>query len=176
MSANRSTVSTPSRRDAEGVGADTLGVAGTIVQIVLILAVATLFNFFPSKVGFIQSADDPTTFTPLLGPGFDQFLPWLNTLWLWSFGLCLAHLALQRWTVMTRLIDLALDLFSVGVFAAMLAGTPFVQVPVATFAAKSVLVVLIVVFLIGAAEQLFRLFRVVLRPHAARPGDTPTPA
>ena len=87
-----------SRRDP-----DRINIAGTIVEMAIIGAAAIVFNFYPEHIGFWQSADDPTSFTPLLGPGFDAFLPWLNTYWLWAFWLCVANLALQRWTLVTRL-------------------------------------------------------------------------
>ena len=92
MSAH-STIRT-SRRDP-----DRISVAGTIVEMAIIGAAAILFNFYPEHIGFWRSADDPASFTPLLGPGFAAFLPWLNTYWLWAFWLCVANLALQRWTL-----------------------------------------------------------------------------
>ena len=153
-----------SRRDPSRIS-----VAGTIVEMAIIGAAAILFNFYPEHIGFWRSAADPTSFTPLLGPGFDAFLPWLNTYWLWAFWLCVANLALQRWTLVTRLVDLALDLFGAAIFAAMFMGSPFLAVPVATFAAKSVLAVVCFVFLLGALDQFVHLLR--WQPRAGEPGD-----
>ena len=135
----------------------------------IIGAAAIIFNFYPEHIGFWQSADDPTSFTPLLGPGFDPFLPWLNTYWLWAFWLCVANLALQRWTLATRVVDLALNLFGAAIFAAMFADSPFVTVPVATLAAKSVLLVVCFVFLLGAFDQFVHLLR--WQPRTSEPGD-----
>jgi hypothetical protein len=162
MSANATTHT--SRRDP-----DRINIAGTIVEMTFIGAAVIIFNFYPEHIGFWRSADDPASFTPLLGPGFDAFLPWLNTYWLWAFWLCVANLALQRWTLVTRLLDLALNLFGAATFAAMLAGSPFLEIPVATFAAKSVLLVVCFAFLLGALDQFVRLLR--WQPRAGEPGD-----
>jgi hypothetical protein len=153
-----------SRRDP-----DRINIVGTIVEMAIIGAAAIVFNFYPEHIGFWQSADDPTSFTPLLGPGFDAFLPWLNTYWLWAFCLCVANLALQRWTLATRLVDLALNLFAAAIFAAMFADSPFVMVPVATLAAKSVLLVVCFVFLLGSLDQFIHLLR--WQPRASEAGD-----
>ena len=153
-----------SRRDP-----DRISVAGTIVEMAIIGAAAIIFNFYPEHIGFWRSADDPTSFTPLLGPGFDAFLPWLNTYWLWAFCLCVANLAFQRWTLVTRLLDLALNLFAAAIFAAMFADSPFLEVPVATIAAKSVLLVVCFAFLLGAFDQFSHLLR--WQPRTREPGD-----
>ena len=162
MSANAPTH--PSRRDP-----DRISVAGTVVELFIICTAAILFNLYPQAIGFWRSAADPASFTPLLGPGFDPFLPWLNTYWLWACYLCLAHLALQRWTLGTRLVDLALNLFGAAIFAAMFAASPFLAVPAATFAAKSVLLVVCFVFLLGAFDQFIHLLK--WQPRAGEAGD-----
>jgi hypothetical protein len=148
---------------------DRISVAGTIVELFIICAAAIVFNFYPRAIGFWQSAADPTSFTPLLGPGFDAFLPWLNTYWLWAFCLCLANLALQHWTLATRVVDLALNLYGAAIFAAMFMGSPFLAVPVATFAAKSVLGVVCFAFLLGALDQFIHLLR--WQSRTSEPGD-----
>ena len=148
---------------------DRINMAGTIVELFLIIAVAILFNFFPQRVGFVRSAADPTSFTPLLGPGFAAFLPWLNTYWLWAFCLCLAHLVLRRWTLATRLTDLGLDLCGTAIFALMFADTSFLELPVATLAGKVVLFCVCIAFLLGALEQLVRLLK--WKPRVSQPGE-----
>ena len=75
---------------------DRISIAGAIVELFIVCAAAIVFNLYPRAIGFWRSAADPTSFTPLLGPGFAPFLPWLNTYWLWAFCLCVANLALQR--------------------------------------------------------------------------------
>jgi hypothetical protein len=153
-----------SRRDSNRIN-----IAGTIVEMAIIGAAAIIFNFYPEHIGFWQSADDPTSFTPLLGPGFDAFLPWLNTYWLWAFWLCVANLVLQHWTLATRGVDLALNLYGAAIFAAMFMGSPFLAVPVATLAAKSVLAVVCFVFLLSAFDQFIHLLK--WQPRAGEAGD-----
>lgn len=151
-----------------------MSVAEPVIAMCIVIALATLFNFYPQHVGFWRSAADLQSFTPLLGPGFDQFLPWLNTYWLWAFGLCLAHLGLRRWTPLTRLADLALDLFGAAICAAMFTGTPFLQVPVATVAARSALVIAGIASLLGALDQFGWLLRGLANP--SQPEDVHTSA
>jgi hypothetical protein len=148
---------------------DRINIAGTISELFIICAAAIVFNFYPRAIGFWQSATDPTSFTSLLGPGFAPFLPWLNTYWLWAFCLCLANLTLRRWTLATRLLDLALNLFAAAIFAAMFADSPFLEIPVATFVAKSVLLVVCFAFLLGALDQFVHLLR--WQPRTSEPGD-----
>ena len=148
---------------------DRINIAGTIVEMAIIGAAAIIFNFYPEHIGFWQSADDPMSFTPLLGPGFAAFLPWLNTYWLWAFWLCVANLVLQHWTLTTRVVDLALNLYGAAIFAAMFMGSPFLAVPVATLAAKSVLAVVCFVFLLAAFDQFIHLLR--WQPRTSEPGD-----
>jgi hypothetical protein len=148
---------------------DRISVAGTIVELFIICAAAIVFNFYPRAIGFWRSAADPASFTPLLGPGFAPFLPWLNTYWLWAFCLCVANLALRRWTLVTRVLDLALNLFAAAIFAAMCADSPFLEIPVATFAARSVLLVVCFAFLLGALDQFVHLLR--WQPRTSEPGD-----
>jgi hypothetical protein len=165
MSAN--TAAGPSRHNP-----DRINIAETFVELFIIIAVAILFNFFPQYVGFWRSAADPASFTPLLGPGFAAFLPWLNTYWFWAFCLCLANLVLQRWTPVTRLVDLTLNLFGAAVFAALFADSPFLELPVATLAGKTVLFCICIAFLLGALEQLVRLLK--WKPRASQPGEAGT--
>ena len=148
---------------------DRISIAGAIVELFIVCAAAIVFNLYPRAIGFWRSAADPTSFTPLLGPGFAPFLPWLNTYWLWAFCLCVANLALQRWTLATRLADLALNLFGAAIFAAMFAASPFLEIPVATLAAKSVLLVVCFALLLGALDQLVHLLR--WQPRTSEPED-----
>ena len=155
---------------------DHLSIAGGIVEIYLIIGLTVLFNFYPQRVGFVVSANDPASFTPMLAPGFDAFLPWLNTYWFWAFNLCLANLVLRRWTSLTRLFDLLLDLFGAAIVGLMIANTPFLELPVATFAGKTVLVVVCLALLLGAIQQLIRLVDTALRVAETQPGETATGA
>jgi hypothetical protein len=162
-------MSAPTAARTDRRNPDYISVARTMVELFIIGATAILFNFYPRTIGFWRSAADPTSFTSLLGPGFAPFLPWLNTYWFWAFWLCVANLALQRWTLVTRLLDLALNLFAAAIFAAMFSDSPFLEIPVATLAAKSVLLVVCFGFLLGALDQFVHLLR--WQPRAGEAGD-----
>jgi hypothetical protein len=153
---------------------DHISLAEPTIGLCFVVGLATLFNFYLQHVGFWRSAADPQSFTPLLAPSFARFLPWLNTYWLWAFGLCVAHLALRRWTPVTRLLDLALDLFGAAICFAMFRDAPFLQVPVATTAARWALAVVGVACLLGALDQFGRLLRGLQRRLQA--GDIATSA
>ncbi len=54
---------------------DRVHTLGTIVEMVLILALMILFDFFPERIGIIRSLSDPSSFRPLLAPEFQQHMP-----------------------------------------------------------------------------------------------------
>jgi hypothetical protein len=136
---------------------DRISLAGIIMRLFFIVAAVVLFNFFPQKVGYIRTATDPSSFNPLLGPGFRSFLPWLNLWWGLAFGLELAHLILRRWTPATRWIGLALDVFVAVVLGAMAADTPFVEIPFVTLIVRLALGLASIALLLGALVQFLRL-------------------
>jgi len=165
---NDSTVRT-SHRDP-----DRISLAEPTIGLCFVMGLAILFNLYPQHVGIWRSAADPQSFTPLLCPSFARFMPWLNTCWLWAFGLCVAHLTLRRWTPVTRLLDLALDLFGAAICFAMFRDMPFLQVPVATTVIRWTLPVVGVACLLGALDQLGRLLRGLAR--ISQPRDAATSA
>jgi hypothetical protein len=152
MSANTTVRSSKGRNDH-----DRISLAGIIVRLFFIVAAAVLFNFFPQKVGYIRTATDPSSFTPLLGPGVRSFLPWLNLWWGLAFGLEIAHLILRRWITTTRWIGLALDVFGAVVLGAAAADTPFVEIPFVTPIARLALGLASIALLLSALVQFLRL-------------------
>ena len=153
---------------------DHISLAEPTIGLCLVMGLAILFNLYPQHIGFWRSAADPQSFTPLLAPSLARFLPWLNSYWFWAFGLCVAHLTLHRWTPVTRLLDLALDLFGAAICFAMFSDMPFLQVPVATTAVRWSLTVMGVGCLLGALDQLGPLLRGLAR--ATQPRDATTSA
>jgi hypothetical protein len=151
------TIAVRSEKDAKG--ADAIGLIGPTVSICLIVACAVLFNGFPQKVGYYRTIVDPASFVALLGPGFAAFLPWLNLWWALAFSLEVVHLALGHWTTATRWSRLVLDVACAMILVAMAAGEAFVQVPVATVAARFALAVTSFALLIGALAQFVRLLK-----------------
>jgi hypothetical protein len=102
----------------------------------LIGTLAVLFNFFSGKIGVLLSATDPSSFVPLFAPDFQVHLPWLNLWWALAFALCVAHLALHRWTATTRWVDLALSALGAWVLARIIMGGPISIYPAATILVK----------------------------------------
>ncbi len=123
------------RTQANDKRVERIGWVGPTVGICMTVACAVLFNVFPQKVGFYRTILDPTSFVPLLGPGFAAFLPWLNLWWGLAFSLEVAHLVLGRWTTATRWSHLGLDVLGATILLAMAGGQPFLRVPVATVVA-----------------------------------------
>ncbi len=140
-------------------GPDRIGWSGPTIGICITVACATIFNFFPEKVGYYKTIVDSASFVPLLGPGFATYLPWLNLWWGLVFSLQVAHLSLGRWITVTRWSDLGLDVLGAAVLLATAGGQPFLQVPVATFVARLVLIMTGCALLLGALGKFVRLLR-----------------
>jgi hypothetical protein len=100
-------------------------VFGICALVVLLL----IFNYYPQRVGFWVSATDGLSFLPILSPAFfEQYLPWINLCWVLALGLNIAHLSLGRWTLATRLLDLALAFLALNVVVAMIFGPAILAV------------------------------------------------
>ena len=136
---------------------DRISVAQTLVRMGVILAASVLFNFYPEKVGVIQSATDPSSFTPLLAPEFQSYLFWLNLWWGLDLSLRLVHLIRRRWTVATRWADIVLRLLNVLLLGWMVLGVPFITVLWVSVLVKLVLAVVCTVTLVEAGKQCDRL-------------------
>jgi hypothetical protein len=144
---------------ASGASGERGGWVGPTVGICMTVACAVLFNVFPEKVGYYRTIADPTSFVPLLGCGFADFLPWLNLWWALAFSLNVAHFAVGRWTIVTRAGHLALDVLGATILLAMAGGQPFVQVPVVTAAIRLGLTVTGCALLLDALGEAVRLLR-----------------
>lgn len=99
-----------------------------ILEILVLVAVIVLFNFYTDRIGIYRQAFDPDTFTPLLGERFRSYLPILNLWWGLSLGMAITKLILGRWTAVTRWADFALDLVGISVLVRLLTGGPVFQV------------------------------------------------
>jgi hypothetical protein len=95
---------------------------GTVVEICILIGVLVLFNAFPEKVGFHNSAVEPYLFVPLLTPAWLPYLPWLNLWWGLALTLALVKLVYGRWTQVLRWADLGVQLLSIIVIASLLLG------------------------------------------------------
>lgn len=131
-------------------------VAGTSAKLFLIVAASVLFNFYPDKVGLVQSVTDLSSFAPLLTPTFQTYLPWLNVWWGLTFSLNVAHLIIRRWTAATRWADIARRVLSAVLFGWLVLGEPFIAIPLVSALVKMALAVVCFVTLVEAGKQFDR--------------------
>ena len=136
---------------------DGISIAGTLFKIGVIIAVSALFNYSPDKVGVLESITDPSSFTPLLTSDFSPYLFWLNLWWGAAFALHVVNLVVRRWSVATRLVDIAIRLLSVFVLGGMTLGTPFIAHPVAAVVARIALAVACLMSFFETVKQFSRL-------------------
>lgn len=98
-----------------------------VVQMAIIAAIAILFNFFPQYVGYVRSAAEWRTPTPVLTDGIDQHMPWLNLWWGVTFTLLVAELFSPRDAANMLWSRLIVTLYGVAVFLRMATGPAFLQ-------------------------------------------------
>ena len=95
---------------------DIIGRTGLKVEIAIMLALVALFAFFPGAVGATLSTNDEYHWVALMGPGFLAGRGLLYAGFLSTVALNLILLRNDRWTIPTRVFDLAIS----GVFIAAL--------------------------------------------------------
>lgn len=97
-------------------------------EMIAILAVAVVFNFFPDKIGVLVSLNDPQSFIPLLAPEFIDHLSWLN-LW-WGLALLLGGVKLifGRWRTAMRWAEVGLSLLAGFILFRLVTGGPIVGI------------------------------------------------
>ena len=132
-------------------------VIGTIVEVGLITAVATVLNFFPEKVGIIKSLTDPVSFTPLLAPEFQVHLPMLNPYWGFAASLCVVNLTLRRWNIVTRCAELALNILALSILVQMVLGGPIAVSPGITMVIKFGLATAVIPTCITVVREIHQL-------------------
>jgi hypothetical protein len=97
--------------------------AQAVFNICALVILLLLFNYYPQRVGIWVNGLDADSYLPVLSPAFfDLTLPWLNLCWILALGLNIAHLSLGRWTLATRLADLALAFIALNLVVSMIFG------------------------------------------------------
>ncbi|MGD8791300.1 MAG: hypothetical protein PVF47_02015 [Anaerolineae bacterium] len=96
--------------------------AWRLVEICALSTFAILVNFFPQKVGIYGSALDPDNFVPLLAPGFERHLPYLNAFFVLAILLAAAKLARGRPGAILNWADLALKALGIYVLTRFVSG------------------------------------------------------
>ena len=124
-----------------------------VMNMLLTVAIAYLFNFLPEKVGVYRSAADLDTFAPLLAPEFSAHLPGLNVWWGLSFTFHLAMLALKRWTPALRWAQAGLGFVGAMVLARLALVGPFLP-SAGVVVIRYLLAAVAVAMLFTAARQL----------------------
>ena len=100
----------------------------SVARICVLSALLLLFNRYPDHIGVVVSADDPSTFVPLLSPAFlELFLLRLNVWWGLTVALDVVNIYVGRWLGATRLLDCALTFFGMFILARAIA-SPLVGV------------------------------------------------
>ena len=93
-------------------------VGWSICRICALSALLLLFNRYPDHIGVVVSADDPSSFVPLLSPAFlELLLLRLNVWWGLTVALDVVNLYAGRWLWGTRLLDCALSFFGTFILA-----------------------------------------------------------
>jgi hypothetical protein len=84
----------------------------------VLVALLVLFNRYPDRIGLVVSADDPSSFVPLVSAEFlELFLLRLNVWWGLTLTLDVVNLYAGRWLWGTRLLDCALTFFGMLILA-----------------------------------------------------------
>ena len=140
-----------------------------------------ILNIYPDLVGIGFVQDGRWISVPMLSRTFFTYLPWINLLGVLQIALNLVLLRMGRWTVPSRIANIALEIGSIVLAAAMLAGPALVDlsaeklagtplaaagktlVPILGLAPTIALVVVIVVSTIEVAQAIYRMVNGPLR-------------
>jgi hypothetical protein len=141
---------------ATGNERDHVHVFGTLVEMILILALIVLFNNFPDKIGVIPSLTDPSSFKPLLAPEFQAHMPWLNVYWGLALSLCALNLALGAWNPFTRLAEIGLQALGAYILLRMITGGPLIVYSEFTLLVKFALALALLASAIDIIAKLVR--------------------
>ncbi len=149
---------------------DRVHVVGTIIGMVLTLAIMLLLNVFPDKIGIIRSPMDPASFRPLLAPEFREYMPWLNLCWGLTLTLCAINLTSGRWNIYSRWAEIGLNVLGAYILLRMVLGGPLLMYPGLTIVAK--LGLLVALCAIGV-ETIVKLVRLLAGMQTPVPPEQP---
>jgi hypothetical protein len=149
-----------------------------ITEIVFTVLALVWFNIYPQYVGIYTFSDNSSAFVPVLTQAFFHYMPWINLLWAMQIGFDLMLLQQMRWQAVTRWFWVALKAGGVALAYVMLKGPAIIglsaealktglSIPVdtariiAVTAAAGVNIALIVTIIVGCAEIVKSLVRLV---------------
>jgi hypothetical protein len=100
------------------------------VEIAIMLGLLVLFALFPESVGASVEIDGERGWIGVLGPGFLQRREWLYAGWIGVVAMDLLLVYRNRWTIATRVVDIALNGVFIVALALMAAGGGILAVDV----------------------------------------------
>ena len=113
----------------EDVRADRVNRLGLAVDLILILAAAFVFNFYPQWIA-VFSFQPALSFTPILTDAFFRYLPWINLLWGLQVLVSLLLMRAGRVDTLSRWMRMGLRVGTIVLLAVMINGAPVVKMPI----------------------------------------------
>ena len=98
---------------------------GLILNIVFLLILLIVFNFFPHLVGIYMFTDGGNAFVSVLVDGYQVLMPWINVWWIASILLKVFILRQGRWTTVTRLGEIGINVLGLYILYQIFSGVPF---------------------------------------------------
>jgi hypothetical protein len=132
-------------------------VGETLVGIGFSIAALVFFNFYLDSVGVYRLPGGEWQRFPIFSEPFRSYVPWL-TLW-WGATLMLSIVVLVRghWQAWSRLAQIAVDLFGVGILFSMLTGGPLAVWAPLEPAFKVTIAIILVVTVVDVVKRLYAL-------------------
>jgi hypothetical protein len=97
-----------------------------ITEIFFSLIGLIVFTFYIDKIGIYNYVNGQWTFTPILTSAFNNFIPWLDLLWVITILLNTILLRRGAWEYGTRLFAIALYAFGIGISTSFLTSIPYI--------------------------------------------------
>jgi len=151
---------------------DKVSLAESIAGIVFTLIVMLVFNVYPQWIGVGFLDNGRITFSPMLTDAFFRFLPALNVIWVLELVKYAVLIRDNKWTGLTRWMDIGLHVAGIAIAAAMLAGAAIAVLPANSvlgsepdlvnlfkYLVSGVLVVIIVGSTVDVVRSLIRMFK-----------------
>jgi hypothetical protein len=128
-----------------------------LVGMFFTLVALLVFNFAPEWIGVIGWHDGGFGVVPVLTDAFLAYVPWLSGLWLGELAIKALLYRRGRWTRGLRLAEFGLSLASVAVLYIIVQNVAIVQIGIIDAIVKLAVGIALVVAVIEAAGQLYRL-------------------
>jgi hypothetical protein len=129
-----------------------------IATICFNIGLIVLLDFFPGVVAVFFIDDGVWGRWPLLAPEFQtDLLPWFTAAWALEVALNLAVLWQRRWTPVSRWAEFGLSVLSLIILSRALMGGPILVPAILTAFAKFILAIILVIAVLEAAGQIYRL-------------------